>query len=239
MEALFEQSVDEVPEELHDYIMEGVRREQQHKSFLSRFIQAATKKGRVALVACAAMLCLVMVSMPMVSYLVTAPQRESDQQQIAALNERIAQLEGEIVSMLENHKTVSTDDLEKLTTKITGAATTDQVDSIVEALEKVIAEVERNKQDQPHTSNYLFPLRYEGLDEDVSAYLFFYNGRIRIIIGDNIYICQGLQKVDKLILTEENGSFSVALVRSVAEDGSMYYVIEGDSPFSSFGARIR
>ena len=239
MDALFEKSVDEVPEELHEYIMKGVRKEQQQKSFLTRFLELASKKSRIVLAACAAMFCLAMVSSPMVHYMMTAPQRDLEQEQIRALNERIAQLEDVLVGVLENNNTVSTDDLEALTTKVNGAATSGQVDSIVEALEKVITEVEKNKDEQDPTKNYLLPLRYEGLQQDVSAYLFFYNGRIRIIIGDNIYVCQGIQKADRLILTEENDSFTVALLRSVAEDGSLYYIIEGDVPFSSIGVRIK
>lgn len=239
MDALFEKSVDEVPEELHEYIMKGVRKEQQQKSFLTRFLELASKKSRIVLAACAAMFCLAMVSSPMVHYMMTAPQRDLEQEQIRALNERIAQLEDVLVGVLENNNTVSTDDLEALATKVNGAATSGQVDSIVEALEKVITEVEKNRDEQDPTKNYLLPLRYEGLQQDVSAYLFFYNGRIRIIIGDNIYVCQGIQKADRLILTEENDSFTIALLRSVAEDGSLYYIIEGDVPFSSIGVRIK
>ena len=239
MDALFEQSVDEVPEELHEYIMKGVRKEQQQKGFLARFLELASKKSRIVLVACVAMFCLAMVSTPMVHYMMTAPQKNLENQQIQALNERIAQLEDSLVSMLENYNSVSQSDLEALASRSNEADTTEKIDSIVEALEKVITEVEKNKNTQSPTNNYLLPLHYEGLGEGEFAYLFFYDGRIRIIIGDNLYICHGIQKVDRLILTEENNSFTICLLRSMDENGDLYYLLEGEAPFSPTGVRIK
>ena len=146
MDALFEQSFEDVPSELHEYIMEGVRREQQKKSFLEGIMQFVAQKRHVAIIAAAAVFCCAFLSMPMMLFHLNTSQRDMEQEQIRMLNERIAQLEDEIIAVLENHDGVSTDKIAALTDQLTGAATTDQVDSLVEALEKVITAVEREKQ---------------------------------------------------------------------------------------------